>query len=178
MPDLCSRSQAAAGNKRKLRVLAQPNVTLSMQHVPRHCRRARVALLGPLMPEDLDAASFVQYQPGAWQTLDPIAHQLTKQPVGHSFLCQVAACWRLCVLCPFGSTWCVTQSDTRHISRSSSQLPVPEPGNPVGVQVKQVLQLLAVLGALTLHSCCGQSAASALGGPMHCSSSRSMGSCF
>ena len=45
-------------------MLAQPNVTLSMQHVPRHCRRARVALLGPLMPEDLDAASFVQHQQG------------------------------------------------------------------------------------------------------------------
>ena len=54
----------AAGNKRKLRVLAQPNVTLSMQHVPRHCRRARVALLGPLMPEDLNAASFVNHRPG------------------------------------------------------------------------------------------------------------------
>ena len=54
-----------AGNKRKLRVLAQPNVTLSMQHVPPHCRRARVALLGPLMPEDMDAESFVTHRPGA-----------------------------------------------------------------------------------------------------------------
>ena len=61
---LCQPTPDAAGNKRKLRVLAQPNVTLSMQHVPRRCRRARVALLGPLMPEDLDAASFVQHQQG------------------------------------------------------------------------------------------------------------------
>lgn len=39
------------GNKRKLRVTAQPNVTLTMEHVPRRCRRARVVLLGPLTPE-------------------------------------------------------------------------------------------------------------------------------
>lgn len=39
------------GNKRKLRVTAQPNVTLTMEHVPWHCRRAKVVLLGPLMPQ-------------------------------------------------------------------------------------------------------------------------------
>ena len=48
-----------AGHKRKLRVTAAPNVTLSMQHVPRHCRGARTILLGPLTPQDLDAATFV-----------------------------------------------------------------------------------------------------------------------
>ena len=35
---------------------------LSMAHVPPHCRRARVALRGPLMPEDMAAQSFVTYQ--------------------------------------------------------------------------------------------------------------------
>lgn len=38
---------------------AQPNVTLTMEHVPARCRRARTFLLGPLMPEDLDPASFL-----------------------------------------------------------------------------------------------------------------------
>lgn len=47
------------GNKRKLRVLAQPNVTLGWGHVPPHCRRARTILLGPLMPQDIDCKSFV-----------------------------------------------------------------------------------------------------------------------
>ncbi len=37
------------GNKRKLRVTAQPNVQLSMSHVPPACRRARAILLGPLV---------------------------------------------------------------------------------------------------------------------------------
>ncbi|KAL4452411.1 hypothetical protein ABPG75_008073 [Micractinium tetrahymenae] len=50
------------GNHRKLRVPAQPNVTLGWQHVPARCHRARTLLLGPLMPEDLDPASFL---PGA-----------------------------------------------------------------------------------------------------------------
>lgn len=39
------------GNHRKLRVTAQPNVTLSWRHLPARCRRARTLLLGPLMPE-------------------------------------------------------------------------------------------------------------------------------
>lgn len=54
----------SAGNQRKLRVTAQPNATLTMAHVPPHCRRARTVLLGPLTPEDLDAASFMSHQPG------------------------------------------------------------------------------------------------------------------
>ena len=53
------------GNKRKLRVTAQPNVTLNAAHVPPHCRRARTVLLGPLAQGDLDAASFVQQRQGA-----------------------------------------------------------------------------------------------------------------
>ncbi|GAB4814283.1 hypothetical protein N2152v2_001329 [Parachlorella kessleri] len=57
------------GNRRKLRVTKQPNVTLTMQHVPWHCRRARVVLLGPLMPEDMDPASFVNHQLPAWDRL-------------------------------------------------------------------------------------------------------------
>lgn len=52
------------GNKRKLRVTAQPNVTLAAAHVPPHCRRARTVLLGPLAQGDLDAASFVEQRQG------------------------------------------------------------------------------------------------------------------
>ena len=59
------------GNKRKLRVLAQPNVTLSWQHVPPQCRRARTILLGPLTPNDMDCASFVRQQRGAAQLPHP-----------------------------------------------------------------------------------------------------------
>eukprot|EP00891_Asterochloris_glomerata_P009456 jgi/Astpho2/9456/Aster-01714 len=57
------------GNNRKLRVMARPNVTLTMEHVPPHCRRARTALLGPLTPADLDAASFVDHKQGWWDRL-------------------------------------------------------------------------------------------------------------
>ena len=55
---------SGAGNKRKLRVTAVPNMTLTMQHVPQHCRRARTVLLGPLTPHDLDAASFISFKQG------------------------------------------------------------------------------------------------------------------
>ncbi|CAK0786790.1 hypothetical protein CVIRNUC_010004 [Coccomyxa viridis] len=57
------------GNKRKLRVTASPNMTLTMQHVPQHCRRARTILLGPLTPRDLDAASFISFKQGLWDRL-------------------------------------------------------------------------------------------------------------
>ena len=53
-----------AGNKRKLRVTASTNMTLTMQQVPQHCRRARTLLLGPLTPQDLDAASFINFKQG------------------------------------------------------------------------------------------------------------------
>lgn len=53
------------GHRRKLRVTAQPEVTLAAAHVPRHCRRARVVLLGPLTPQDMDSASFVRMRTGA-----------------------------------------------------------------------------------------------------------------
>lgn len=43
---------------------AQPNVTLTIANVPPHCRRARIALLGPLTQQDLDAESFVSHQQG------------------------------------------------------------------------------------------------------------------
>ena len=55
---------SGAGNKRKLRVTASPSMTLTMQHVPQHCRRARTVLLGPLTPQDLDAASFINFKQG------------------------------------------------------------------------------------------------------------------
>lgn len=48
-PTSCARWNR--GNHRKLRVTAQPNVTLAWQHLPARCRRARTLLLGPLMPE-------------------------------------------------------------------------------------------------------------------------------
>ncbi|KAK9835526.1 hypothetical protein WJX74_002373 [Apatococcus lobatus] len=57
------------GHKRKLRVTAAPNVTLTMDHVPRHCRGARTILLGPLTPQDLNAATFVPPVPSWWQKL-------------------------------------------------------------------------------------------------------------
>ena len=60
------------GNKRKLRVTAQPNVTLTAAHVPSHCRRARTVLLGPLAQGDLDAASFVEQRQGALRAWLPV----------------------------------------------------------------------------------------------------------
>jgi hypothetical protein len=53
-----------AGNKRKLRVTAQPNVTLTTEHVPCHCMRARTLLLGPLTPEDLDSPALTNMPQG------------------------------------------------------------------------------------------------------------------
>lgn len=58
-------TMCTAGNHRKLRVTAQPNVSLTLEHVPRHCRRAKTILLGPLTPTDLDAAAFVHQEHGA-----------------------------------------------------------------------------------------------------------------
>ena len=54
----------STGNHRKLRVTAQPNVSLTLEHVPHHCRRAKTILLGPLTPTDLDAAAFVHQEHG------------------------------------------------------------------------------------------------------------------
>eukprot|EP01025_Chloroclados_australasicus_P027489 TRINITY_DN2725_c2_g2_i1.p1 TRINITY_DN2725_c2_g2~~TRINITY_DN2725_c2_g2_i1.p1 ORF type:complete len:359 (+),score=29.06 TRINITY_DN2725_c2_g2_i1:120-1196(+) len=48
------------GQHRKLRVTAQPNVTLSKSDVPWNWRCARTILLGPLIPNDVDASSFTQ----------------------------------------------------------------------------------------------------------------------
>ena len=62
---------------------ASPNMTLTMQHVPQHCRRARTILLGPLTPQDLDAASFISFKQGAPQTL-------TIRPLPTSI------CWLIC----------------------------------------------------------------------------------
>ena len=55
------------GNHRRLRVAAQPDVTLTWDHVPARCRRARVLLLGPLMPEDMHPASFVPSSRPWWE---------------------------------------------------------------------------------------------------------------
>ncbi|MEW5312427.1 MAG: hypothetical protein WDW38_004064 [Sanguina aurantia] len=56
------------GTERQLRVTADPGVTLSASHVPQHCRRARLILLGPLVLNDLDASSFLAYN-GVWDRL-------------------------------------------------------------------------------------------------------------
>ncbi|KAJ9518774.1 hypothetical protein QJQ45_026041, partial [Haematococcus lacustris] len=79
------------GHSRKLRVTAEPGVTLSRSHVPRHCMRARVILLGPLTHGDMDSASFLRYDSladrwwrGPQQLLAVIAqgHQRTLGPRG------------------------------------------------------------------------------------------------
>lgn len=84
------------GNKRKLRVLAEPNVTLSWKHVPPHCRRARTVLLGPLMPQDIDCQSFVHKSRGtlsgtaeAAALIDGYAHFLCPKnpPEALSWVC-------------------------------------------------------------------------------------------
>lgn len=55
------------GSHRKLRVSAQPGVTLQPSHVPRRCLwRASVILLGPLAPADLDAPAFVAAAHHSW----------------------------------------------------------------------------------------------------------------
>jgi hypothetical protein len=54
-----SLSNLPAGSHRKLRVTANPNITLARSHVPMWCRRARAVLLGPLTLHDVDAASFI-----------------------------------------------------------------------------------------------------------------------
>jgi hypothetical protein len=50
---------AAAGHQRKLRVAANPNITLTKAHVPKWCWKARTVLLGPLTLHDIDAGSFL-----------------------------------------------------------------------------------------------------------------------
>lgn len=51
---------AFAGNHRKLRVVAEPDVKLSWEHVPFRCRWAKTILLGPLTQNDVDVESFVR----------------------------------------------------------------------------------------------------------------------
>ena len=63
-PKACLQDCLFAGNHRKLRVTSQPNLTLTLEHVPAHCRRAKTLLLGPLTPSDLDAAAFVHQEHG------------------------------------------------------------------------------------------------------------------
>lgn len=64
------------GHRRKLRVAAQPDETLTAAHVPRHCRRARVVLLGPLTPRDMDCASFVRMRTGKWDKFTGFQQQV------------------------------------------------------------------------------------------------------
>lgn len=51
-----------SGHSRKLRVTANPNITLSRAHVPWRCRWASVVLLGPLTLHDVDAGSFARHE--------------------------------------------------------------------------------------------------------------------
>lgn len=74
-----------AGNQRRLRVTAQPNVTLTLADAPPRCRRARTVLLGPLTPTDLDAASFINAPQGALHSRllwvhEPLVHALVGIP--------------------------------------------------------------------------------------------------
>lgn len=57
------------GNNRKLRVTAQPNATLSIHHVPLHCRRARVVLACPLTDTDVNATALGTQSRGFWDSL-------------------------------------------------------------------------------------------------------------
>lgn len=58
---LAASFAATAGHSRKLRVTANPNITIGRVHVPFKCQLARVVLLGPLTLHDVDARSFVQF---------------------------------------------------------------------------------------------------------------------
>ena len=71
---------------------ASPNMTLTMQHVPQHCRRARTILLGPLTPQDLNAASFINFKQGA-PTHSEALHTLCP-----AMTCQLAAHLTWCTL--------------------------------------------------------------------------------
>ncbi|KAG1654340.1 hypothetical protein FOA52_010651 [Chlamydomonas sp. UWO 241] len=53
------------GNARRLHVPANPNITLTVAHVPPRCRRARVVIAAPLTLYDVDAASLLQHD-GGW----------------------------------------------------------------------------------------------------------------
>jgi hypothetical protein len=79
---------AAAGHSRRLRVTANPNITVTKAHVPWHCRRARVVLLGPLTLHDVDAASFATQQ-GALQTQQQQRRLPQQQLAGN---CSTATC--------------------------------------------------------------------------------------
>lgn len=51
------------GHRRKLKVIKQPDLVLTADHVPRWWRRARIVVLGPLTPQDMDCASFLDLYP-------------------------------------------------------------------------------------------------------------------
>ena len=48
---------------------AEPNISLSMNHVPAHCRNAKVVLLGPLTASDVDVSSFTNGEPTIFEKL-------------------------------------------------------------------------------------------------------------
>lgn len=73
------------GNQRKLRVPAQPNVTLVPSHVPPRCRRAKVLLLGPLMPQDMDCEAFVRsWDRAGWESVHADRVHGGRRPAGRA----------------------------------------------------------------------------------------------
>lgn len=62
------------GNQRQLRVTGKPNVKLSASHVPWHCRVARMVLLGPLVKDDVDVASFTKPDTWGWRAVSHLQH--------------------------------------------------------------------------------------------------------
>jgi hypothetical protein len=62
------------GNQRQLRVTRKPDVKLSAEHVPWHCRVARIVLLGPLVQQDVDVASFTKPESWVWKAISNLQH--------------------------------------------------------------------------------------------------------
>lgn len=50
------------GHKRVLHVTARPSTTLDLKHVPFICRLAKTVLIMPLMPTDVNSASFLKWR--------------------------------------------------------------------------------------------------------------------
>lgn len=49
------------GNRRKLKVLSQPETALTAAHIPWRCRNAKIVILGPLTRTDVDLKSFMRH---------------------------------------------------------------------------------------------------------------------
>jgi hypothetical protein len=87
------------GHSRKLRVTANPNVTITPAHVPLRCRAARVVLLGPLTLHDVDAAAFAAAADGVCVRIDSLVDEYACRCT-----CMARCCACLCM------TVCMTLS--------------------------------------------------------------------